>query len=642
MKSYEEVVQNVFQRGDEYLRKKEKRAAAIEKGVSIMSVFSMITLFGLGLLSSNMQNPVTPENANEIVMIETASVTEALSSGILSRTAETTSAGTQTAAERTTTAETTVTAVTSSPAASIATTAVTTEPAATTAAPIVTTEERDTVTQTTMSSARNTDTTVSSAVTATVQTVTTTLPATTDSDASRIQVVSITDDCIISEIAHGTTFQYITYYRGFVESCPLYLGGTELTSFHVVTAETYADLQEFDLPTGAEIVDLNALAGSMPTWGWMEQKFCLDEVTDPYIIVGGADGGELYRMENVKSVYQLELYRCTEAQTVEWSDENYVVVISSEDISLEGSGALTVTNEEILLQDIQKVSDLPNGQKVYHVFFQTDSAADYSEESMIQHFDLCRTFMEYDFIDASYPSYCYPETIPGSTYALQPVANPYADAASTSGTFNEIFSWNFSGDTLTFAADTSSVYGDVILTTGTEDHLTETRPWSQYLPYAKRLVFGEGIISLGADIEYDLMQTNLVSDSNALSHASSCTASIYCYPDMGAEKVEMMRSYGATVIVLGEENAEFAGDANLDCVVDINDASAVLQYYAHIAAGLDASFVDDADLNAFACYLADVDAVSAYSVKARAGQIDISDATAILGIYANAAAGITE
>ena len=76
MMSNEEMVRNVFRRTDEYFQKKEKRNNAIKKGASFMSLFSIITLAGLGLWSSAAQNEAVPSIPEQISVIKTVSVTE--------------------------------------------------------------------------------------------------------------------------------------------------------------------------------------------------------------------------------------------------------------------------------------------------------------------------------------------------------------------------------------------------------------------------------------------------------------------------------------------------------------------------------------------------------------------------------------
>ena len=114
---------------------------------------------------------------------------------------------------------------------------------------------------------------------------------------------------------------------------------------------------------------------------------------------------------------------------------------------------------------------------------------------------------------------------------------------------------------------------------------------------------------------------------------------LYCYPEY--EFIEYMRENETSpVVVLGEPNSERKGDANLDGSVNINDATIVLGYYAQIAAGMEASFTNDEELNKFAYYLADVDTESISGKNTETEQIDISDATNILTYYAQTAAGL--
>jgi hypothetical protein len=102
-----------------------------------------------------------------------------------------------------------------------------------------------------------------------------------------------------------------------------------------------------------------------------------------------------------------------------------------------------------------------------------------------------------------------------------------------------------------------------------------------------------------------------------------------------------LRELGTPVVVLGEDSPERKGDANLDGAVGLDDASEVLSYYAQTAAGLDASFTQDEDLNLFAYYLADVDTESTAGVDTDTAQVDLEDASHILSYYAQTAAGLS-
>jgi hypothetical protein len=83
----------------------------------------------------------------------------------------------------------------------------------------------------------------------------------------------------------------------------------------------------------------------------------------------------------------------------------------------------------------------------------------------------------------------------------------YAEETPTSGTFNEKFSWEFSGDTLTFSVDenyTSNEY--VTLSTGGKSDDYEARPWRAYLSQVKHIVFDKRIESLANNIWTDFYQ----------------------------------------------------------------------------------------------------------------------------------------
>lgn len=94
------------------------------------------------------------------------------------------------------------------------------------------------------------------------------------------------------------------------------------------------------------------------------------------------------------------------------------------------------------------------------------------------------------------------------------------------------------------------------------------------------------------------------------------------------------------VVVMGETNSAFKDDVNLDDIVDISDATAVLESYAKYGAGLETAFFEDEELNRFAFYLADVDTESTAGANSQEGQIEIRDATCILTYYARCGAGL--
>ncbi|MDE6021275.1 MAG: hypothetical protein K2H01_09830 [Ruminococcus sp.] len=82
------------------------------------------------------------------------------------------------------------------------------------------------------------------------------------------------------------------------------------------------------------------------------------------------------------------------------------------------------------------------------------------------------------------------------------------------------------------------------------------------------------------------------------------------------------------------------GDVNLDGSVDIEDATAVLKYYAKKAAGLDAELVGGEGFeDTLAFFLGDIDTES--QSMDNGGTLNIGDATSILSYYANIAVGNT-
>lgn len=130
MKDYEQVTRDVFRKRDEYLARRNKRIAYIEKGVSIMSITGIIAALGIITTLSSTLSPGLPEEPSEIDLssgigtvtsqtentAETSQVSTSAqtSTGSVNTTAETTSAVTEgvtsaaTANVLTTAAETTV------------------------------------------------------------------------------------------------------------------------------------------------------------------------------------------------------------------------------------------------------------------------------------------------------------------------------------------------------------------------------------------------------------------------------------------------------------------------------------------------------------------------------------------------------
>lgn len=698
MKSYEEVARNVFRRGDEYFRKREKRKAAIKKGVSIMSLFGIITLFGLGMWKSEMLNPVTPENTERIEIIQTADETEASYTSIVSSAAASAQSMTE---ENPTSAETTVTTTAASTAPAV--TVVVTK-AAETAAPAVTTVQTDTAADNGAVQTSSPSQTIATAAPVTT-TETVTISSDSGSEESKIQVISIDDDSITSEIGMGTDFDYITYYRAASEAYDAYLWGVEPTSFYAVTAETYADLESFTLPEGAELIDLNAVSGTMPSWGWMEQKLCLNELTDPYIIVNGADADALYQMKNVKEVYQLSLYRCMEADTTDDFTKNRVHVIASAALSAEDFSMIPE------IAPITEYQTLSSGQIQYVLTYENTADA-YSDEAAARQFDLCRTLLELDFVDTAYPDYMYPELVPPTAYTVTLMENTNTDKSFIQGdvdmdgvltghdaamvsrfvrdenytlTEQQLALADINGDGVVTEADAQVIYEQQAYMLGDADgdgknHVTisdASTVLKACAPYyaieitpeflARADVDADGLITVYdahlilkyftttaasipitheeygyyfnkaavnhgfdgplilGDMDKDKLITNkdLAVLENYLETGVITTAQIV-YMDVNLDTV----IDETDLAILRENLHDFGCDIDMNGTVGLSDATAVLKMYALKAAGSTEEYTTmrqnhaDADVN-------------------DDGITDISDATEILSQYAKAAAGIS-
>lgn len=68
MKSYEEMAQNVFKRGDEYFRKKKKRSEIIKKGTSFLVLSGIFSLVSFSMLNSDNVNQSDPEEKVKLIL----------------------------------------------------------------------------------------------------------------------------------------------------------------------------------------------------------------------------------------------------------------------------------------------------------------------------------------------------------------------------------------------------------------------------------------------------------------------------------------------------------------------------------------------------------------------------------------------
>lgn len=81
------------------------------------------------------------------------------------------------------------------------------------------------------------------------------------------------------------------------------------------------------------------------------------------------------------------------------------------------------------------------------------------------------------------------------------------------------------------------------------------------------------------------------------------------------------------------------GDTNLNGIVEVEDAVAILTYYARASAALSPSFVeDDEQLNKFAYFLSDIDTESKSGENTQTENISVEDAVYVLTFYARQSA----
>lgn len=99
---------------------------------------------------------------------------------------------------------------------------------------------------------------------------------------------------------------------------------------------------------------------------------------------------------------------------------------------------------------------------------------------------------------------------------------------------------------------------------------------------------------------------------------------------------EMLVAEGAdlTVANLPTVYIGVKGDADLNGKVGLDDATAVLTYYAYVGASMTPSFNEDAELEVLAYFLADVDTESKAGANTDTERIDLDDSSYILTYYA--------
>lgn len=409
MMSNDEMIQNVFRRTDEYFDKRKKRNSVIVKGASFMSLFGVIIAAGLGLLASNIQDPVVPEEPSEIQIVTTAETTTAVSLDTTETVTVTSLPSVQlsvTTAESGSDTVTTAAAVTTTAAVSIETTAgVTTS---------ITTAGSETL-ETTVTSASTvaTDTTTA-AETTTEPAVTEPSPAATDLDKSMYNVVSVGEDFITVEI-YNIDYDYMTIYNRKATYSNVYLWRYVEADFYVVTADSEEELAGIVLPEGAELAADNS--GYKSEWEYIDNQVLIGELTDPYILVKGAEPEELYKIEGVKNVYAADGYSVKGADIV---DKVSVQILTS------------VIDRKLTIEDfagIDGITAVNMGSKSYYTE-QMEYTIEFenTEKSDTRLFDICKSLAELESVDCVCLRVIHDMMYYSPSYVVELVENTNADS----------------------------------------------------------------------------------------------------------------------------------------------------------------------------------------------------------------------
>ncbi len=630
MMSNEEMVRNVFRRTDEYFQKKEKRNNTIKKGASFMSLFSIITLAGLGLWSSNIQSPVLPDEPSKIAIVQTNYETTA----------------TTVYSETNNTVTTAAASVSSSPVSGTSyltqTDNTTADTEVVTTAPVniqttagitstVTVTVTETATNTTVSETTSaTDTTVTELVTSTttVTTATTALPETepspaaTDLDKTINNVVSVGEDFITVELSAGDSYDYLTFYNHPATMHYAYVWSYVETDFYVVTADSEEELADIVLPDGAEIAVIE-YSGNNTSWEYIEEKTIISELTDPYILVKEAEPEELYQIDGVKDVYDVNAYTSTSASIY---SETRVSILTS------------VLDRELTIEDfagIDGITAVTMGSKSYFTEqMRYTIEFENSEKSDIRIFDICKKLVELEIVDRAVPDIYYNEVYYHPVHVVDLVENPYVNDEETRTetiydkyTFEELLT--LSAEEICAISDKAAeayaygteYYGQsqtlLVWADQSADHESFMLPDGVGCK-----IDGEGQFS-DSDIVYDLHAFTV----DALEYGSYDPAHVQGVMTVWLAMNPAVVSYEYQLDAGTDTPEPVTGDIDGNGTVDISDATAVLSIYAESAAGITPAIYtsaasDPADVNGD-------------------GVVSLDDATAILLYYAQTASGLS-
>ena len=232
---------------------------------------------------------------------------------------------------------------------------------------------------------------------------------------------------------------------------------------------------------------------------------------------------------------------------------------------------------------------------------------------------------------------------------------------TTSGTTTSV-----SGDsTTTTSGTTTSVSGDSTTTTtsgttttttskepvGTTTLEIEVNPDNFYFSVDERAFNPSDLFSKFIAIDEEGTQFDMLSAEGAVSFNGATPKSVYdeagapyYVGEVKATFTDPMNPDAEPVAVEVNPTVYIGvkGDADLSGKVMVEDAVAMLTYYARASAALDASFNEDADLNKFAYFLADVDTESKLGMNdSESGKkISVEDAVNDLTYYARKSAAL--
>ena len=215
-----------------------------------------------------------------------------------------------------------------------------------------------------------------------------------------------------------------------------------------------------------------------------------------------------------------------------------------------------------------------------------------------------------------------------------------------------------SGETTTTSDTTTTVSGETTTTTdttpgpvGTTTLEIEVNPENFYFSVDERAFNPADLFSKFVAIDEEGTQFNMLSAEGAVSFDGATPKSVYdeagapyYVGEVKATFTDPMNPDAEPVAVEVNPTVYIGvkGDADLNGKVAVEDGVAILTYYARASAALDASFNEDAVLNKFAYFLADVDTESKLGMNDSdtGKKISVEDGVNVLTYYARKSAAL--